>query len=311
MIVKLIKIFWLYLWLSADGKRLFRRLYRMLKDARRLPHYGGLKASINDTLEASQERWLICIKSSDAGFIDFIPGWYIAGSRVKAEQIYYRFFKMGAILLYEHVSLFSAYNIHPDLSARKRCILLAFIKRVYDDLMDNEHIDKNTLFDLNFHPELEDKADYRLLQHLRQKVRQVASPEKFPNYYALLKQVNDAQDKQGGIPYKIKNGFLLDMYIMVNDLPPQLIQAMDLTAEFFAYLDDFYDLDEDLARGKITCINQSQDPKTALKQKFTEAAAFLRQNSPNPDGYLKGIGNLMQNVLFARTQKLNKLSRFI
>lgn len=318
MIIKLAKIFGLYLSLSGNGKQLFRRLYRMLKDAKSLPHYRGLLATINDTLSADKQRWFFCIRASDAGFKEFIPAWYIAASKIKPEQLYYRFFKMGAILLYEHTSLFSAYNLTVDTQAKRRCILLAFLKRVYDDLLDNEQIDKNVLFNRQPDQDFVGNADYRLLLEFRKKIREIALPLEFTNYYALLKEVNEAQGLRfsgpganNNVSYKIRNGFLLDMYIMMNDLPPELIRAMDITAEFFACLDDFYDYDEDLSRGKITQINQSPDPKMALEKKYAQAAAYLRAHSPNPDGYLKGVGNLMHNVFFTRENKLNKLSLFI
>ena len=211
-----------------------------------------------------------------------------------------------------------AYNISIDNQAKRRCILLAFLKRVYDDLLDNEHIDKGILFDSQPKKELMDNADYRLLLDLRKKIREISPPSEFVNYYAILKEVNDAQGVRAAvdiakntIPYKIRNGFLTDMYIMMNDLPQELIRALDVTAEFFACLDDFYDYDEDLAKGKITYINQSQDPQGSLEQKFEETAVYLRSNSPNPDGYLKGVENLMKNVFFTRAKKLNKLSLFI
>ncbi len=318
MMLEMIKIFGLYLSLSGNGKKLFRRLARMLNDARNLPHYRKLMATISDTMSADKQRWFSCIRASDAGFKEFIPNWYIAGSKIKPEQLYYRFFKMGAVLLYEHTSLFLAYNISVDAKAKRRCILIAFLKRVYDDLLDNEHIDKGALFDLQPNKDLLGNADYRLFLDLRKKIRKIAPPEEFVNYYARLKEVSDAQGASavgGGIknniPYKIKNGFLLDMYIMMNNLPEGIIRALDITAEFFAYLDDFYDYDEDLVKGKITYINQSRDPQVALEIKYEEAVVYLRGNSPNPDGYLKGVGNLMKNVLFTRENKLNKLSLFI
>lgn len=290
----------------------------MLNDARALPHYQELLATINDTMSADKERWFACIKASDSGFKEFIPAWYIVQSKLKPEQLYYRFFKMGAILLYEHTSLFLAYNIVPDAQAKRRCILLAFLKRVYDDLLDNEHVDNEVLFNNSPDKKLMDNVDYRLFLEFRKKIREVALPAEFGNYYALLKKVNDAQgsrviqdDAGDTIPYKIKNGFLLDMYIMMNDLPQELVCALDVTAEFFACLDEFYDYDDDLAKGKLTYINQSLNPKEALEKKYEEAAIYLRKHSPNPDGYLKGLGNLMKNVLFTREKKLNKLSLFI
>jgi len=307
-----VKIFGLYLSLSGNGKRLFRRLYKMLNDARSQPYYQGLVANINDTMSADKQRWFSCIRASDAGFKEFIPDWYIAGSKIKPEQLYYRFFKFGAVLLYEHSSLFLAYNISVDIPARKRCILMAFLKRVYDDMLDNENIDKEILFNPQPNKELMGNADYRLFLELRKKIREIAPPAKFGNYYALLQEVNDAQGGvKNTIPYKIKNGTLLDMYIMMNDLPQELIKALDVTAVFFAYVDEFYDYNEDLAQGKSTYINQSLDPKGALEQKFNETAVYLRKNSPNPEGYLKGVENLMKNVFFTRKEKLDKLSLFI
>ncbi len=311
MLLNLIRIFRLYLSLSKNGRRLFRRLYRMLCAARRLPHYPGMLVSINNTLSADKKRWFACIRASDAAFKEFIPAWYIAKSKIKPEQLYYRFFKMGAILLYEHTSLFLAYNIPVDAKAKNRCLLIAFLKRVYDDLLDNDQINKDVLFNQLPNKELLHNSEYRLFLDLRKKVRECAPPAEFTNYYATLKQVNDAQDSNNPIPYKIKNGFLLDMYIMMNDLPQELIRALDVTAEFFACLDNLYDYEEDLLKGKITEINQSADPKKMLEHKFQETVVYLRGNSPNPDGYLKGVGNLMKIVFFTREQKLNKLSLFI
>jgi hypothetical protein len=310
------KFIWLYISLSGNGKRLFRRLAGMLNDSRSLPHYRQLLVSIKETVSHDQCGWFSCFRASDAGFKEFMPAWYIRQSKIRLEQLYYRFFKMGAILLFEHTGLFLAYNITPDDQAKKRCILLAFLKRVYDDLLDTSGMDKESLFALEPNKELAADPDYRLFLELRKKIRELAAPVKFVNYYALLKAVSDAQDNRmigGGenTPYKIKNGFLLDMYIMMNDLPPEINRAMDVTAEFFACLDDFYDYDEDLARSKVTCINQSRDPKGELEKKYAQAAAYLRQNSPNPDAYLKGVKRLMENVFFLRENKLEKLSLFI
>ncbi len=315
MILRLIKILKLYISLSGHGKRLFRRLFSMLNDARSLPHYRKLLATINGTMSADAARWFSCIRVSDAAFKEFIPAWYITQSKIKPEKLYYRFFKIAAILLYEHLSLFAAFNITVDTQAQKRGVLLSFLKRVYDDLLDNENMNKEILFNSQSSQESLGNADYRLFLELRKKVREVALPAEFNNYYTTLEQVHDAQGVMSGdeknIPYSVKNGFLLDMYIIKNDLPRQLLLALEITSELFAYIDDFYDYDEDLAKGKLTRINQNPDPESALKEKFQETAAYLRAHSPNPDAYLKGVDNLMQNVLFARGHKLNKLSSFI
>lgn len=276
-----------------------------------LPNYRALLTSINNNINADKKRWFECIRASDAGFVEFIPAWYIAQSKIKPELLYYRFFKNGAVLLYEHTSLFLAYNITLDKAARRRCILLTFLKRVYDDLLDNERLNKEILFLQEPNQELLNNPEYRLFLDLRKKIREIAPPAEFNHYYALLQEVHAAQNSKNPIAYKIKNGFLLDMYMMMNTPPQELIAALEVTAEFFAYLDNYYDLDEDLAHGKITEINQSADPQKMFAQKFQEVAVYLRANSPNPDAYLTGIGNLMKIVFFARDKKLDKLSLFI
>jgi len=283
----------------------------MLTDSSSLPDYQTLLTSVNDNINADKKRWLDCIRASDSGFVEFIPAWYIAQSKIKPELLYYRFFKNGAVLLYEHSSLFLAYNIPLDKKAFKRCILLTFLKRVYDDLLDNEQINKEVLFVEQPNQELLNNPEYRLFLDLRKRVREIAPPAEFNHYYALLQEVHAAQGSKNTIAYKIKNGFLLDMYMMMNNPPKELIDALEVTAEFFAYLDNYYDLEEDLKRGKITEINQSADPKEMFAQKFQEVAVYLRANSPNPDAYLTGIGNLMKIVFFARDKKLDKLSLFI
>lgn len=314
--VKHLKFFWLYLGLSSAGKKLFRQLRDMLSQGGSPAHSRQLLASVKEIINTDSSRWFYCLRASDAGFKEFIPDWYIRSAKIKPEQLYYRFFKMAAILLYEHTALFSAYNIKVGREAGKRCVLISFLKRVYDDLLDSGGLDKEVLFALTPDKGLIANPDYRLFLELRGKIRQLAKPAEFANYYSLLKQVSDAQDNRtagggGNIPFKIKNGFLLDMYIMMNDLPQAVNRALDVTAEFFACLDDFYDYDEDLAKGKVTVINQSLDPRRELEDKYAQAQDYLRANSPNPQGYLTGALSLMKNVLFLRENKLNKLSLFI
>jgi hypothetical protein len=311
----IIRAFFLYISLSPYGKRLFLRLLKMFYNARSLPFHKDLSSTIDITFNADKNRWYSCLGSSDAGFKEFIPRWYLKEAKFKADLVYYRFLKISAILLYEHTCLFMAYNISLDAKARKRSILLSFIKRVYDDLLDNDGINHRVLFDRQPHQELMSNVEYRLLVHLRKKIREIAPEAEFPNYYSMIERVNEAQAAQkeeesirNAIPYRIRNGFIMDMYIIKNDLPQALLDGLDLTSCFFASLDDFYDIDEDLVKGKKTFMNQAADPDQAIREKLDAAAVYLRKYSPNPDEYLKGMGNLMRNISFLRKQKLSKLS---
>lgn len=311
----LIRAFLLYISLSPYGKRLFRRLLKMFYNARSLPFYKDLASTIDLTFNTDKNRWYSCLGLSDAGFKEFIPSWYLKEAKFTPDQTYYRFLKIAAFLLYEHICLFMAYNIVLDNKAKKRSILLSFIKRVYDDLMDNEGIDNKVLFDRTLHNELMGNVEYRLLVHLRNKVREIAPVEEFPNYYSTIERVNEAQAAQNkansvrdAIPYRIRNGFILDFYIMMNDPPQALINGLDITACFYACLDEFYDIDDDLAKGKITFMNQSLDPDKAIREKYEDTAVYLRKYSPNPQEYLKAMRNLMSNIAFLREKKLSKLS---
>jgi hypothetical protein len=213
---------------------------------------------------------------------------------------------------------FSAFGISLDNEAKRRCVCFAFIKRIYDDLLDNDQVAPKYLFGAEINEQLLDMPEYALLLELRSTLKKVAPLEKFPNFYALRSEVHKVQAEKPTIENvgevifnKLRLGLLLDAYIMVNDLEDSFIEALFVVAEFFACLDDFYDLEEDRSYGRLTYINQCLNPEKALREKYDEMVKYMRKHAPYPEKYIEGMGGFLEIVIIARNKNLIKLSKVI
>ena len=205
-----------------------------------------------------------------------------------------------------------------DKEAKRRCVCFAFIKRIYDDLLDNNQVDPKYLFGQEANGQLLNIPEYALLLELKNALKKAAPLEKFPNFYALRSQVHKVQIEKPTVENvkevifnKLRLGLLLDAYIMINDLEERFIEALAVAAEFFACLDDFYDLEEDRSYGSLTYINQALNPEKALREKYAEMAIYMRKYAPYPEGYIEGMKGFLEIVVFARHKNLTKLSKVI
>ena len=294
------------------------RLMELLKTSRNSPEQKGLADIIDDTLIRTKRTWCAHAVSSDRGFKEFIPEWYCAQSKLESNQLYYRFMKIATLLLFEHVSFLNAFQIFPDKNAKRRCVLLSFLKRTYDDLLDTTDISPKDLLDAKPNERLMANSECALLLHLRKKIREIVPQDSFPNYYRILASVHAAQSEEPKkenvkeiIFKKSQASFLIDMSIMVNDLPKAVIDAISVTSEFFACMDDYYDCNEDLSEGKMTYINQCANPEDALQKKYEEMTRYLQKHAPCPEPYLRGLRSFMEIVLFARRGNMRKLSEIV
>lgn len=318
MVINTLKDALFYVFLSKYGRKLVRASQKTLKNLRSSNSQPDLINRMERALKRNKDMLYMCFKASDEGFKDFIPPWYLTQSKFTPEQSYFRFVKISTILLGEHSSFFNAFNILLDKQAKKRYVLLAFLKRTYDDLLDEANARPKDLFGGEPSEKLLPNLEYALLLHLRQTIRRVAPYEQFPNYYNTLERTHNAQSRtpekdnvKEVIFEKARLSFLIDTYIMVNELSDKFIHARCLTAELFNCLDDFYDYEVDLSKGIWTYINQCSNPENALREKYKEAATYLRCVAPNPEPYLEGIFEAMEGLIIARKQGLRKLSDVI
>jgi hypothetical protein len=306
-----------YLTLSSDGKKLLRSLLGLLKEGQ-VADIPSLTGAIQGLLNKNGKILYDCLLVSDRGFREFIPEDYLSNSGMTRQQAYYRLVKTSSLLLFTRSLFFSAFGISLDNQAKRRCVCFAFIKRIYDDLLDNDQVDPKYLFGIEANEQSLDKPEYVLLLGLRNTLKKVAPLEKFPNFYALRSEVHRVQAEKPTpenvkevIFNKLRLGLLLDAYIMVNDLKDNFIEALSVVAEFFACLDDFYDLEEDRFYGRLTYINQCPDPEKSLREKYGEMVKYMRKHTPYPDKYIEGMESLLKVVIIARNKNLIKLSKII
>ena len=303
--------------LSSDGKKLLRTLLGLLKKGQ-VSDMRPLTSAIHEVLNKNGRIMHDCFRASDKGFQEFIPEGYLSNSGLTRQQTYYRFVKTASMLLFTRSLLFNAFGIFLDNEAKRRCVCFAFIKRIYDDLLDNGQVDPEYLFGKEANEQSLNVPEYALLLRLRNTLKKVAPLEKFPNFYALRSEAHKVQIEKPTVENvrevifnKLRFGLLLDAYIMVNDLEDNFIQALSVVSEFFACLDDFYDLEEDRSYGRLTYINQCLNPEKALREKYDEIVKYMRQHAPYPEKYIEGMGSFVEIVIIARHKNLIKLSKII
>lgn len=263
-----------------------------------------------------KESFLVCDKAFDR----FIPKTYLdfIYSVRKPFDVYFRFNKMAVLLLLEHLSLFEAYQIPVDKAAKMRSALLSFLKRIYDDLLDDSLFSPQELFSMDPSEELLKDPEFHLYYHLRKTIRKSAPPELFPNYYSILEKTHHAQSAkptretaQDMISQKVECSMLMDSYIMINNLPESFLNARLKTAHFLSCLDDLYDIEEDISKGKITYMNQIKYPEKEFQKIYDDILSYLKVNALSPKKYIQYTGYLFNYVLEARRRKLNKLNKIL
>jgi hypothetical protein len=303
--------------LSLDGKKLLRNLLGLLKNGQ-VADLPVLATAIQGILNKNGRISYDCFRASDKGFKEFIPECYLSNSGLTRQEAYYRFVKTASLFLFTRSLLFSAFGIALDNEAKRRGVCFAFIKRIYDDLLDNNQVDPRYLFGAEVNEQLLNMPEYVLFLELRSTLKKVAPLEKFPNFYALRSQTHKIQIEKPNIKNvrevifdKLRFALLLDAYIMVNDLEDNFIEALFVAAEFFSCLDDFYDLEEDRSYGRLTYINQCPNPREAIRDKYDEMVKYMRKHAPYPEKYIAGMKDLLEIVILARNKNLIKLSKVI
>jgi hypothetical protein len=162
---------------------------------------------------------------------------------------------------------------------------------------------------LSIEPLSEEPISIELLRHLRKTMREIASPDFFPNYYALLDEVAESQNKKitranavDSIKNKAGLAALVDSFLVMNDLPTQIIEARKRSGELFQYIDDYDDIDADLEDGAITVVNQSSCPEETLRTKLDEVKRFYFANVPNPEFYMSTLGKTAELAIALRNE---------
>lgn len=238
----------------------------------------------------------ICYQIGHRSFLLFIPREYIAKQQDKINDIHLRFMKISTILMVEHILFFKAFNNDIDKKAMIRFSLFSFVKRVYDDLIDNNN-NPTEIYETFLEGNTEsDNIEYKLLAHLGSLARKYIPEKNFYNFYNNLPKAHKTQSakpKNKKLAHlkkiafeKAHYSFLVDSYLMVNILSTIFIRLRKKSAELFQCIDDMSDQKEDLLMNKPTYINQVNNPKDKLDKKYNEIKKSLEKYSENPILYL-------------------------
>jgi hypothetical protein len=253
-------------------------------------------------------------KVSDEGFFLFIPDSYIHRIQKKREEIHLRLMKISTILLVEHISFFEAFGIKPDNNAKQRFVLFSFVKRVYDDLIDSNYEPSEVYRTFCRGKTVCTDPEYQLLARLGKLVKHYVPLNEFKNFYKHLPKAHKTQSKKPEnaklqhlkeIAFqKAQYSFLVDSYVMINDLPNDFVEQRKLSAELFQCIDDMSDLKNDLKDSIPTYINQLKDPGKILRDKYAEIYNSMRKAAIDPSLYLYLMNYFMERaIVFSRGGK--------
>lgn len=243
----------------------------------------------------------------DEGFSSFIPDSYIQKVNENLDRIHFRFLKISTILLVEHLLFFNAFGIKPDSAAKRRFVLFSFVKRVYDDLIDISHDPPEVYGTFCSGKTFRNDPEFELLAHFGRIINLYAPPDGFKNFYNILPEVHKAQSRMPDNStlehlkevafQKARHSFLVDSYVMIDDLSVEFIKQRKVTAELFQCTDDMSDLKEDLEDGKPTYINQSVDPEKTLRDKYSEVYDSMIKTASQPQLYLYLMNYFMERAI--------------
>ncbi|NQT92484.1 MAG: hypothetical protein HQ559_06970 [Lentisphaerae bacterium] len=284
-----------YFSLCPDGRRFLREACRKVFKVGQLRIRSEMLERLEDDFGIPRDIWKECVGTCDRAFSEFVPRWYVTQqTRVPPRAVYFRMTKMANFIMEEQLLLLRAYNIQTDHAAGMRLALLSMLKRVYDDLLDEEVFSADELLKPDDDPEKLKNPEFAMYQHLKRLIRELVPENEFPNYYDFLARAHEAYGKsptpdnvEEVIFEKAECSMLMNAYIMINEPPADYLKGRIAASRYVSVIDDFYDQDEDLAEGRLTYMNQAADPESACREQIDAIHAYLRQHAPNPEPYIR------------------------
>ena len=300
-----------YFSLCPDGRRFLREACRKVFKVGQLRIRSEMLERLEDDFGIPRDIWQECIRTCDEAYSLFIPRGYVASqTRVPPRAVYFRMTKMAVLIMMEQLLLFRAYNIEVDPAATMRLAVLSMLKRVYDDLLDEGVFTADELLRPDNDPNKLKNPEFAVYQRLKRSIRELAPPSEFPNYYAFLTRAHEAyartptaDDVEEIIFEKAECSMLMNAYIMINEPPEEYLKGRIAASRYASAIDDFYDQDEDLAEGKLTYVNHSDDPERACCEQIEEIHEYLRRHAPNPDPYIRVTTNIAECLLRVRRNR--------
>jgi hypothetical protein len=222
--------------------------------------------------------------------------------------MYSRFVSYGWFSLLIWGKMLEAFNIAYEESAKERCVLVAFTHREWNDLFDNQGYSFNALF-AAFDYQATIPKPLIFLRQLKQMEKKLAPPERFDKFYAHMQGFSvcslfEYTPEKAEIILDSVAPFvaLLFMYIMVNELPAGLKEALKPIARWLYMLDELADLEHDRKINRVTYMLLVKDPEKAMWEQYETCREIISRYAPNPDKIIKFMETITSQIIDARRQ---------
>lgn len=295
----------LYFSLSREGRAYLRSL------ARRLPRRtgGGDLELVRNTVE--RREVMENIRTCDRFFGKVVTGKACRISGKKRKDLYARYNSFAWINLALRTRTLDAFGIPYDKQAEERSVLLAFVHREFNDLMDEGKHPVEVLSQWHAAPE-EGPGDLYLLRILYQLRNQEISTERFPNFWKMFEIVPtiidrgaEEKDLRAHTEARSHVATMFHLRAMNDDIPADMDRALRSQSLWFYSLDDISDLDRDRKLGRQNWIAGTEDPAKTLWELYEQSEKDIRQHAPSPDSLLLLMKHVTGRVLSARQQKID------
>jgi hypothetical protein len=274
-----------YAALSPDG-RAFLRKQRSKSKKSRTPESVGLLEN-----RASRLSLLRSLKTCDAAFFECVPESVCDESGRRRSSVYARFVPFAWIGLEIRSRLLDAFGISRDESHDRQLILLTFVHREWDDLL--EEAQPETLYRILRSPQLPEPR-FRLLYHVTAVInalnkqkglfeKTVEVWDKAMDYYN-----RPFRDEEAASYLEGKAALNEEIYArtLLPEVPPELSKILRPFYIWFLSLDDAADVERDRARGRTTYMTLAADPVEEIWTLFQRCEETIRRTAPRDPGLL-------------------------
>ncbi|NQT91932.1 MAG: hypothetical protein HQ559_04155 [Lentisphaerae bacterium] len=297
--------FRLYFSLSREGRAYLRVL------ARTLPRRTGGKNRelVRNTVE--RRKLMDNIRTCDRFFGRIVTREACRIAEKNRKDLYARYNSFAWINLALRTRTLDAFGIPYDKQAEERSVLLAFIHREFNDLVDEGKHPVEVLSQWHADPE-DGPGDLYLLRTMYQLRNREISTERFPNFWKMFDMVSTiidrgAEEKNMRAHTEARShcATMFHLRAMNDDVPADMDRALRSQSLWFYSLDDISDLDRDRKLNRQNWIATTGDPVGTLWELYEQSEKDIRQHAVKPDSVLFLMKYVTGRVIAARTQKID------
>ncbi len=290
----------LYLSLSKQGKRFLKKVVR---ESRRVDKTLGSAI----VLDLHKILYFIkTLKVCDKVFSAQVSDQLCSDLGREKSAMYARFVSYGWFSLLIWGKMLDAFNLAHDDRAKERCVLVAFTHREWNDLFDNQGYSFSELV-AAFDYQVAIPKELIFLRQLKQMELKLAPADRFGKYYQHLQGFDvcslfEYTPEKAQIILDQVAPFvaLLFMYIMVEEIPEGLKEAVKPVARWLYMLDELADLEHDKQINRLTYMIMVKNPEEVMWQQYQECCKALLHNAPNPDKLIKFMEIITSRVVEAK-----------